>query len=454
MTVKESDLFRTAMRLATCQHKRDNARIQRALRPARAAPRPIARSKAAARRSDARGGAVAARRTSLHLIRKVRRSWPSQADTHRNPARQRPATAMPQINALAQYIKDLSVENPSAPQVFQWQASRSSTSSSTSTSTASATRSTRSSCKIELTAASDQGAHFLVDLSYAGLFGLRNMPEDALRAVPAGRGAAPAVPVRPPDRRRRGPEHRLPAAAARPDRLRRRLHGAARGSSRPAGATARRRAARRRRAGRQRLTRRPAPHEPRQGDGHDRRADAGQPRRGLRPRHADVAGCMGASCAGRRLLRRLPAAQHLPPAVRRRRLLGRVRAAVQPAAARRGRRGGRRSNFSEEVLAVFLPTLVLFTLVFEIIMPARSSRLISGYHGDKLDARDLPDPDHLPLSDADQPGLAVLGHPQLACHASPPRPSRPALLNLAMLVALIFVPDGGDDRPRPRWRSR
>ena len=27
----------------------------------------------------------------------------------------------PQIATMAQYIKDLSVENPSAPQVFQWQ---------------------------------------------------------------------------------------------------------------------------------------------------------------------------------------------------------------------------------------------------------------------------------------------------------------------------------------------
>ena len=29
--------------------------------------------------------------------------------------------ASPQVAILAQYIKDLSVENPSAPQVFQWQ---------------------------------------------------------------------------------------------------------------------------------------------------------------------------------------------------------------------------------------------------------------------------------------------------------------------------------------------
>ncbi len=40
-------------------------------------------------------------------------------------------------------------------------------------------------------------------------------------------------------------------------------------------------------------------------------------------------------------------------------------------------------KFSEEVLAVFVPTLVIFTVVFEIIMPLFVAA-ISGYHGDKL----------------------------------------------------------------------
>ena len=32
------------------------------------------------------------------------------------------ASDEPQVSVVAQYVKDLSVENPSAPQVFQWQA--------------------------------------------------------------------------------------------------------------------------------------------------------------------------------------------------------------------------------------------------------------------------------------------------------------------------------------------
>ena len=51
--------------------------------------------------------------------------------------------AQPQVSILAQYVKDLSVENPSAPQVYPGKSSRTSTSSSTSTSRAPARKSTK-----------------------------------------------------------------------------------------------------------------------------------------------------------------------------------------------------------------------------------------------------------------------------------------------------------------------
>ena len=35
--------------------------------------------------------------------------------------------------------------------------------------------------KIDVSARSDNGVHFVVDLSYAGLFGLRNLPDEALQ---------------------------------------------------------------------------------------------------------------------------------------------------------------------------------------------------------------------------------------------------------------------------------
>ena len=41
----------------------------------------------------------------------------------------------------------------------------------------------RSRLKIEVTARSENGVHFVVDLSYAGLFGIRGMPDEALAPI-------------------------------------------------------------------------------------------------------------------------------------------------------------------------------------------------------------------------------------------------------------------------------
>jgi len=85
----------------------------------------------------------------------------------------------PQVSALAQYIKDLSVENPSAPQVFQWQQTPQLDVQFNLNVDRVSDEVHEVVLRIELKAASDQGAHFLVDLSYGGLFGLRNIPEEA-----------------------------------------------------------------------------------------------------------------------------------------------------------------------------------------------------------------------------------------------------------------------------------
>ena len=86
----------------------------------------------------------------------------------------------PQAATLAQYIKDLSIENPNSPQVFQW------------------TDQPRVDVqfninvdrvsddvhevviKLDVSARSDSGVQFMIELAYAGLFGLRNFPEEAL----------------------------------------------------------------------------------------------------------------------------------------------------------------------------------------------------------------------------------------------------------------------------------
>jgi putative peptidoglycan lipid II flippase len=98
-------------------------------------------------------------------------------------------------------------------------------------------------------------------------------------------------------------------------------------------------------------------------------------------------------------------------------------------------------QFSEEVLAVFLPTLVLFTLVFEIIMPGFVA-LISGYSGAKLDLATW-------LTRITFPYLVLISLVSLfsgilnSLAKFSAAAFAPALLNVAMLVALIFVRDGG-----------
>jgi putative peptidoglycan lipid II flippase len=98
-------------------------------------------------------------------------------------------------------------------------------------------------------------------------------------------------------------------------------------------------------------------------------------------------------------------------------------------------------NFSEEVLAVFVPTLVLFTVVFEIIMPLFVAA-ISGYDGEKLALATF-------LTRITFPYLILISLVSLfsgilnSLAKFTAAAFAPALLNLAMLSALIFVPAGG-----------
>jgi preprotein translocase subunit SecB len=85
-----------------------------------------------------------------------------------------------QVATLAQYIKDLSVENPSAPHVFQWQVQPSLDVQFNINVEKVSDEVHEVVLKIEVTARSENGVHFVVDLSYGGLFGLRNVPEEAL----------------------------------------------------------------------------------------------------------------------------------------------------------------------------------------------------------------------------------------------------------------------------------
>ena len=86
----------------------------------------------------------------------------------------------PQVSILAQYLKDLSVENPSAPQVYSWQVQPQLDVQFNLSVDGASEGVHQVTLKFDISARSDNGVHFLVELSYAGLFALRNVPDDAL----------------------------------------------------------------------------------------------------------------------------------------------------------------------------------------------------------------------------------------------------------------------------------
>jgi preprotein translocase subunit SecB len=87
---------------------------------------------------------------------------------------------MAQIATLAQYIKDLSVESPSAPHVFQWQTQPTLDVQFGINGNKVSDDVHEVMLKVEVVAKSDSGTHFIVDLTYGGLFALRNFPDQAL----------------------------------------------------------------------------------------------------------------------------------------------------------------------------------------------------------------------------------------------------------------------------------
>ncbi len=91
------------------------------------------------------------------------------------------ADEQPQVGMIAQYVKDLSFENPNAPAVYSWQ-NQPQIDIQFNISTAQPGEDVHEvALKITAKAVTDEGTTFAVELVYAGLFGLRNIPEDQLQ---------------------------------------------------------------------------------------------------------------------------------------------------------------------------------------------------------------------------------------------------------------------------------
>lgn len=87
----------------------------------------------------------------------------------------------PQVGILTQYVKDLSFENPNAPMVYQWQDQPRIDVQFNIGSNAVSDDVYEVSLKIEVQAKVGEQTAFAVELVYAGLFGLRNIPAEQLQ---------------------------------------------------------------------------------------------------------------------------------------------------------------------------------------------------------------------------------------------------------------------------------
>jgi preprotein translocase subunit SecB len=88
----------------------------------------------------------------------------------------------PAAGIISQYVKDLSVENPNAPECFQWQDVP-----QLDVQFNIAARQIQADVhevqlKIQLNAKSEAGVAYIVDLTYAGLIGMRNLDEPQMHA--------------------------------------------------------------------------------------------------------------------------------------------------------------------------------------------------------------------------------------------------------------------------------
>jgi preprotein translocase subunit SecB len=84
----------------------------------------------------------------------------------------------PVAGIISQYVKDLSVENPKAPESFQWTEQPELDVQFNIAAKPVSDEVTEVELKISCTAKTPQGTAYIVELSYCGLVGMRNMPDD------------------------------------------------------------------------------------------------------------------------------------------------------------------------------------------------------------------------------------------------------------------------------------
>jgi preprotein translocase subunit SecB len=87
----------------------------------------------------------------------------------------------PQVGLLSQYVKDLSFENPNAPAVYQWQSQPQIDVQFNIGAQQLNEEVHEVALRIEIGAKADGRTAFQVELVYAGLFALKNVPQEQLQ---------------------------------------------------------------------------------------------------------------------------------------------------------------------------------------------------------------------------------------------------------------------------------
>ena len=94
----------------------------------------------------------------------------------------------PSAGLISQYIKDLSFENPNAPGIYQIEQAPEINVQFDINAQQVGEEVHEVTLKIEVRAETQGNVAFLVELAYAGLFGLRNVPDDATQPFLLGEG--------------------------------------------------------------------------------------------------------------------------------------------------------------------------------------------------------------------------------------------------------------------------
>ena len=103
-------------------------------------------------------------------------------DLNMNDAAPNGADNQPSAGIITQYVKDMSVENPNAPDVYQWTEQPQVDLQFNIGANKVSDEVTEVELKVNLTAKTDKGHAYLVELVYCGLVGLRNIPEEQAHA--------------------------------------------------------------------------------------------------------------------------------------------------------------------------------------------------------------------------------------------------------------------------------